>query len=114
MPPWLNRIVAFGIIVGLVAYVLWVWMQPRRVGRGPWTVVLPGGPLTLLQIAIGIVDLSFCALAMYVLVPDEPNLGFVVGAVIFVSATLLGFASPSPRALRVFYAATLVGSSQHH
>ena len=67
-----------------------------RVGRGPWTVTLPGGPLTLLQIAIGIVDLGFCALAMYVLVPDGPNLGFVVVAVIFVSATLLGFASHSP------------------
>src|SRR3984893_12383271 len=96
LPPWLNRITAFAIIVALVAYVVWVWMQPRAVGRGPWTVILPGGPLTLLQIAIGIVDLSFCALAMYVLVPDEPNLGFVVVAVIFVSATLLGFASHSP------------------
>ncbi len=79
------------------------------VGRGPWTVVLPGGPLTLLQIAIGIVDLGFCALAMYVLVPDEPNLGFVVVAVIFVSATLLGFASHSPGGLGVFDAAMLVG-----
>jgi glycosyltransferase 2 family protein len=71
--------------------------------------VLPGGPLTLLQIAIGIVDLGFCALAMYVLVPDEPNLGFVVVAVIFVSATLLGFASHSPGGLGVFDAAMLVG-----
>jgi uncharacterized membrane protein YbhN (UPF0104 family) len=109
LPPWLNRVAAFAIIVGLVAYVVWVWTQPRRVGRGPWTVVLPGGPLTLLQIAIGIVDLSFCALAMYVLVPDEPNLGFVVVAVIFVSATLLGFASHSPGGLGVFDAAMLVG-----
>ena len=72
-------------------------------------MVLPGGPLTLLQIAIGIVDLGFCALAMYVLVPDEPNLGFVVVAVIFVSATLLGFASHSPGGLGVFDAAMLVG-----
>src|SRR6201995_1804697 len=109
LPPWLNRLAAFAIILGLVAYVVWVWMQPRRVGRGPWTVILPGGPLTLLQIAIGIVDLGFCALAMYVLVPDEPNLGFVVVAVIFVSATLLGFASHSPGGLGVFDAAMLVG-----
>jgi len=109
LPTWLNRIVAFAIIIGLVAYVVWVWTQPRGVGRGPWTVTLPGGPLTLLQIAIGIVDLSFCALAMYVLVPDEPNLGFVVVAVIFVSATLLGFASHSPGGLGVFDAAMLVG-----
>ena len=109
LPPWLNRTFAMMIIVGLVAYVVWVWTQPRVVGRGPWTVVLPGGPLTLLQIAIGIIDLGFCALAMYVLVPDEPNLGFVVVAVIFVSATLLGFASHSPGGLGVFDAAMLVG-----
>jgi uncharacterized membrane protein YbhN (UPF0104 family) len=109
LPSWLNRVIAIAIIVGLVAYVIWVWVRPRNVGRGPWTVVLPGGPLTLLQIAIGIVDLGFCALAMYVLVPDEPNLGFVVVAVIFVSATLLGFASHSPGGLGVFDAAMLVG-----
>jgi glycosyltransferase 2 family protein len=42
-------------------------------------------------------------------VPDEPNLGFVVVAVIFVSATLLGFASHSPGGLGVFDAAMLVG-----
>src|SRR5437588_238697 len=109
LPAWLNRIVAVGIIIGLVAYVAWVWTKPRQVGRGPWSVILPGGPLTLLQIVIGIIDLGFCALAMYMLVPDEPNLGFVVVAVIFVSATLLGFASHSPGGLGVFDAAMLVG-----
>ncbi len=109
LPPWLNRLAAFALLIGLAAYVAWVWAQPRGVGRGPWTVTLPGGPLTLLQIAIGIVDLSFCALAMYVLAPDEPHLGFVVVAVVFVSATLLGFASHSPGAIGVFDAAMLVG-----
>jgi uncharacterized membrane protein YbhN (UPF0104 family) len=109
LPSWLNRVIAIAIIVCLISYVIWVWVQPRNVGRGPWTVVLPGGALTLLQIVIGIVDLGFCALAMYTLVPDEPNLGFVVVAVIFVSATLLGFASHSPGGLGVFDAAMLVG-----
>jgi hypothetical protein len=109
LSPWLNRLFAVAIVLTLAAYVGWVWLQPRQVGRGPWTVMLPGGPLTLLQIAIGIVDLGFCALAMYVLVPDEPNLGFVFVAVIFVSATLLGFASHSPGGLGVFDAAMLVG-----
>src|SRR5690348_1841303 len=109
LPVWLNRVVAIMIILALVGYVVWVWTQPRSVGRGPWSVQLPGGPLTLLQILIGILDLGFCALAMYVLVPDEPNLGFVVVAVIFVSATLLGFASHSPGGLGVFDAAMLVG-----
>lgn len=109
VPPWMNRILAYVILAGLLGYVVWVWMKPRSVGRGPWSVVLPGGPLTLLQIAIGIVDLSFCALAMYMLVPAEPDVGFVVVAVVFVSATLLGFASHSPGGLGVFDAAMLIG-----
>jgi uncharacterized membrane protein YbhN (UPF0104 family) len=109
LPVWLNRAAAFVIILGLISYVAWVWIQPRGVGRGPWTVTLPGGPLTLLQIGIGIVDLGFCSLAMYMLTPDEPHVGFIVVAVIFVSATLLGFASHSPGGLGVFDAAMLVG-----
>ncbi|MDQ8730305.1 lysylphosphatidylglycerol synthase domain-containing protein [Bradyrhizobium sp. LHD-71] len=109
LPVWLNQIVAFIILVVLAAYVAWVWVRPRVVGRGQWTVTLPGGPLTLLQIAIGIVDLGFCALAMYMLVPDTPYIDFVTVAVIFVSATLLGFASHSPGGLGVFDAAMLVG-----
>src|SRR5438552_16419223 len=67
LPIWLNRMLAMAILVSLVGYVAWVWMQPRTVGRGPWTAVLPGGPLTLLQVLIGIVDLGFCARAMEVL-----------------------------------------------
>jgi uncharacterized membrane protein YbhN (UPF0104 family) len=109
LPPWLNRIFAYVVLLGLMGYVAWVWARPRSVGRGPWSVMLPGGPLTLLQILIGIVDLGFCALAMYMLVPGEPHVGFVVVAVIFVSATLLGFASHSPGGLGVFDAAMLVG-----
>ncbi|MCW5702304.1 MAG: lysylphosphatidylglycerol synthase domain-containing protein [Xanthobacteraceae bacterium] len=112
LPVWLNRTAAILTIIGLAGYVAWVWTKPRLVGRGPWTVTLPGGPLTLLQICIGIVDLGFCALAMYVLTPEEANPGFVTVAVIFVSATLLGFASHSPGGLGVFDAAMLVGLAQ--
>jgi uncharacterized membrane protein YbhN (UPF0104 family) len=45
---------------------------------------------------------------MYMLVPDEPNLGFVTVAVIFVAATLLGFASHAPGGLGVFDATMMV------
>jgi uncharacterized membrane protein YbhN (UPF0104 family) len=108
LPPWLNLIGAFLILTLLIFYVGWVWQRPRIVGRSGWSVKLPGGPLTLLQIGIGIVDLGFCALAMYMLVPEDPNINFVTLAVIFVSATLLGFASHAPGGIGVFDAAMLV------
>ncbi|MEN3378753.1 MAG: glycosyltransferase 2 family protein [Hyphomicrobiales bacterium] len=108
LPPWINRVIAFLALGGLAAYVSWVWVKPRVIGRADWVVTLPGGPLTLIQIAIGIVDLSFCALAMWVLLPDDPHIDFIKLAVVFVSATLLGFASSSPGGLGVFDAAMLV------
>jgi glycosyltransferase 2 family protein len=108
LPLWSNRLLAVVILALLAAYVAWVWVKPRVIGREGWQVTLPGGPLTLLQIAIGIIDLACCAAAMYMLVPDEPNLGFVTVAVIFVAATLLGFASHAPGGLGVFDAAMLV------
>jgi uncharacterized membrane protein YbhN (UPF0104 family) len=108
LPLWSNRLLALVILAMLAAYVAWVWVKPRVIGREGWQVTLPGGPLTLLQIGIGIVDLACCAAAMYMLVPDEPNLGFVTVAVIFVAATLLGFASHAPGGLGVFDAAMLV------
>jgi uncharacterized membrane protein YbhN (UPF0104 family) len=108
LPPWFNRLIGFGALALLAADVAWVWVKPRVIGRADWVVTLPGGPLTLLQIAIGIVDLSCCALAMYVLLPDDPQIDFIKLAVIFVSATLLGFASSSPGGLGVFDAAMLL------
>jgi glycosyltransferase 2 family protein len=108
LPAWFNRALGFTALCLLVGYVAWVWAKQRVIGRSDWVVTLPGGPLTLLQIGIGIVDLACCAAAMYVLLPEDPHIGFIKLAVIFVSATLLGFASASPGGLGVFDAAMLV------
>jgi uncharacterized membrane protein YbhN (UPF0104 family) len=108
LPPWINRVIAFAALGLLAGYVAWVWVKPRVIGRSDWVVTLPGGSLTLLQIVIGIVDLACCAAAMFVLLPDDPHVAFIKLAVIFVSATLLGFASASPGGLGVFDAAMLV------
>jgi uncharacterized membrane protein YbhN (UPF0104 family) len=108
LPALPNRIIGIGLLVILACYVGWVWSAPREIGRGEWKVKLPSGPSTLLQICIGILDLACCALAMYMLLPNEPNIGFVTVAVVFVSATLLGFASHAPGGLGVFDAAMMV------
>jgi uncharacterized membrane protein YbhN (UPF0104 family) len=108
LPVWTNRGIAVAILGVLVAYLGWVWSAPREIGRGEWKVHLPSGPSTLLQICIGILDLGCCTLAMFMLLPAEPNIGFVTLAVVFVSATMLGFASHAPGGLGVFDAAMLV------
>ncbi|HEY4922201.1 MAG TPA: UPF0104 family protein [Xanthobacteraceae bacterium] len=113
LPPWVNRVLALATLMILLVYAAWVWRTPRVIGRHDWEVALPNGPFTLVQIAIGIVDLACCAAAMYMLLPEEPYIGFVVLAVIFVAATLLGFASHSPGGLGVFDAAMLIGLWQY-
>ncbi len=74
--------------------------------------MLPSARLTLLQVLIGVVDLGFCALAMYLLMPTEPHIDFVSLAVVFILATLLGFASHAPGSIGVFDAAMLVALPQ--
>ncbi len=112
LPPAVNRVIGIAALTGLAVYTYWVSVKPRVIGRANWSVTLPAGRLTILQIAIGIVDLTCCALAMYVLMPASPQIDFISLAVIFVSSTLLGFASHSPGGLGVFDAAMLIALPQ--
>jgi len=107
-PAAVDRALAVITLLVLASYVSWVWSAPREIGQGEWKVKLPNGPTTLVQIVIGLFDLGFCTLAMYMLLPTEPNIGFFTLLVVFVTATMLGFASHSPGGLGVFDAAMLV------
>src|SRR5882757_8451914 len=110
LPSSINRLIAFGGLASIAAYLIWLCMGEKRreLGQKGWKVVLPSAPLTLVQILIGVVDLGFCALAMYLLVPANPHIDFLSLAVVFILATLLGFASHAPGSLGVFDAAMLV------
>ena len=56
-------------------------------------MVLPSARLTLLQVFIGVVDLGFCALAMYLLMPMTPYIDFVSLAVVGESVACAGVPS---------------------
>jgi uncharacterized membrane protein YbhN (UPF0104 family) len=109
LPPLLNRLLAATLLVAIAAFLVWSWISPRRIGTRRWPVRLPSGPLVLLQITIGIVDLGAAALAMYVLIPAGLNIEFFRLTTVFIAATLLGFASHTPAGLGVFDAAILLG-----
>jgi uncharacterized membrane protein YbhN (UPF0104 family) len=114
LPPEVNRLIGVGCIAGIAAYLTWLSLGKgrRELGQNGWKVVLPSTRLTLLQIAIGVVDLGFCALAMYILMPSNPHIDFLSLAVVFILSTLLGFASHAPGSLGVFDAAMLVALPQ--
>jgi uncharacterized membrane protein YbhN (UPF0104 family) len=114
LPPSVNRLIALGCLAGIAAYLVWIstGRGRRQLGQHGWKVVLPSARLTLLQMAIGVVDLGFCALAFYLLMPVHPDIDFVSVAVVFILATLLGFASHAPGSLGVFDAAMLVALPQ--
>lgn len=114
LPAELNRLIALGCLAGIVTYFVWLMTGKgrRQLGQNGWKVVLPSARLTLVQVLIGVVDLGFCATAMYLLVPMEPHIDFMSLAVVFILATLLGFASHAPGSLGVFDAAMLVALPQ--
>ena len=110
LPPAMNRLIAIGCLSGIAAYFIWLMTgrNRRELGQNGWKVVLPSARLTLVQVMIGVIDLGFCAMAMYLLMPAEPSIDFLSLAVVFILATLLGFASHAPGSLGVFDAAMLV------
>jgi uncharacterized membrane protein YbhN (UPF0104 family) len=114
LPPAINRLIALGCLAGIAAYIAWLVMgkNRRELGQNGWKVMLPSARLTLLQMLIGVVDLGFCATAMYLLMPAQPDIDFVSLAVVFILATLLGFASHAPGSIGVFDAAMLVALPQ--
>ena len=114
LPDAINRLIGVGGIIAIFAYLCWLSLgdNRRELGQNGWKVVLPSARLTLLQILIGVVDLGFCALAMYLLIPADPPIDFMSLAVVFILATLLGFASHAPGSIGVFDAAMLLALPQ--
>ena len=112
LPLWINRAIGLAGLAAIACYLLWLTPRRRAVGRSGWRIVLPSLRFTLVQIGIGALDLSLVTMAMYILLPPTPALGFVTVLVIFLTATLLGTVSHAPGGLGVIEATMLVGLAQ--
>ncbi len=102
-------LLALILLSAVAAFVVWSWRHPRSLGKNRWLVRLPSGPLVLVQILIGLLDLTAAALAMYVLIPPGLDIGLFRLMAVFIAATLLGFASHAPAGLGMFDATILIG-----
>jgi uncharacterized membrane protein YbhN (UPF0104 family) len=112
LPTWINQFIGLTALLGIACYLIWLLPRPRTVGYAHWKIVLPSLRFTLLQIGIGATDLGLVTLAMYVLLPPNPVVGFMPVLVIFLTATLLGTVSHVPGSLGVIEAALLIGLPQ--
>jgi uncharacterized membrane protein YbhN (UPF0104 family) len=112
LPAWVNRVIGISSLVLIAAYLCWLLPRPRVIGPSKARIVLPDVRLTLVQIAIGILDVSAAATVMYTLLPAQPAINFPPFLVIFATALLLGFLSHAPGSLGVIEAAMLIGLTQ--
>lgn len=102
LSPAVMRAIGVTGLLLLGLYVAWASRRARTIGIANWTVRLPSGRSTLVQIGIGLADLGCSSLAMYNLLPPTVHGEPVTIMTAFVSATLLGFVSHAPGSLGVF------------
>jgi hypothetical protein len=112
LPASVNRLIGLAALTAITCYMLWLLPRPRSIGRSPWRVALPNPASTLVQIAIGSLDLVFVTLAMYALLPAQPAIDFLDLVVVFVTAMLVGVVSYVPGSLGVIEAAMFLSLPQ--
>lgn len=105
--PFLNFLLGLLVLGAILAYLVWVTIRRRMVVIKGFRLQLPGLGLTLGQIALGVIDQSAAAGALYVLLPGHEALDFFAFAAIYVFACILGVASNAPGGIGVFEAAML-------
>lgn len=106
-----NTVHYAGIIIlgSLAVYITFMLRNNRTIGKGDWSLTLPDGKHTAMQIGIGIIDLTFMAVAMYLLLPKGADMiPFRELMVVFITAMLLGFASHAPGGMGAFEASMLL------
>src|SRR5258705_896170 len=99
LPPAMNRPIGIGWPAGIAAYFVWVLTGEtrRELGQNGWKVGLPSVRRVLLLVLLGVVDLGFCALAMYLFMPMAPYIAFVSLVDEVTLASLVWPGSPAPR-----------------
>jgi glycosyltransferase 2 family protein len=108
----INRLIGASVLMVIAGYILWLAARPRVIGRANWRIRLPNPRATSAQIAIGALDLTCVAAAMYTLLPAQPSIRFLDLVVIFVTAMSIGVVSHAPGGLGVIEAAMFVGLPQ--
>lgn len=107
-----NQIIGVMLILIIVSYILISTCYKKPLQFHHWSVRVPPLKITLMQLLLGVTDLSLAASALYVLFPAEAGIGYLTLVGVYLAAISLGFLSNSPGGLGVFEAIMLLGLPQ--
>lgn len=109
----INQLIGLSVLIGIIAYFVWVSIRRRAVKLQGWRLELPGFRLSLAQTLIGAGDVCAGAGVLFVLLPGGHNISFETFLAIYVLAVMLGVASHAPGGLGVFEATILLALSTY-
>ncbi|MFZ1745841.1 MAG: phosphatidylglycerol lysyltransferase domain-containing protein, partial [Nitrospirales bacterium] len=109
--PLLNRVMGLCILLGVSVYLIWTAIQTQPLQLKSWTMTLPTFQITLQQLALGAVDITLAAAALFLVLPPNVEISFPAFIGIYVCAMTIGVLSHAPGGLGVFEALMLLALS---
>lgn len=106
--PEMNVNVGLAILVGVLAYIIWIAIRPRSVTMQGWTFSLPRLGVSLAQMTLGAVDVCVACSVLYVLLPQGHGMPYPTVIAAYVFANFLGIVSHAPGGIGVFEATIMV------
>jgi len=97
---WLFVLGCIGLVKD-AAYLLFVYLRKAPIRLGGWAVNLPTMRMTLLQIVVGVVDITLIASVLYLLLPASAQIAFLPFVAVYLASILVGVVSHVPAGLGV-------------
>ncbi len=98
--PWLFALGCLGLVKD-AGYLVVVRLRKAPIRLGGWAVNLPTPKLTMLQLAIGVIDVLLVSSVLYMLLPDSARLAYLPFLAVYLASVLVGVLSHVPAGLGV-------------
>ena len=98
--PWLAALGCVALAL-IAAYLLVVALRKSPIRLGGWAVNLPTMRLTLLQLAVGVVDVLLVSSVLYLLLPESARLAYLPFLAVYLASVWVGVLSHVPAGLGV-------------
>jgi phosphatidylglycerol lysyltransferase len=108
LPMSMMKAVGAVLLAGSIGYVGMTFVRRVPLQLGAWTVTLPSGAYGVAQLALSVLDLSFAAAALYVLLTPVIDVGFPTFLSIYLLALTAGLLSSIPAGIGAFEAVVLI------